>query len=141
MGNGRTDEALTEADHIRVVVLPGEACRHCVVNCSRADSGDLARRHTDPDAGSAHSDAQIGLSRCDRPPNSGPIVRIIDTSLGISPHIENLYPSLPKLVPHGILHVKASVVGSNCDLHRVLHSDAFFDALSADAISTTREPS
>lgn len=51
----------------------------------RADSGDLARRHTDPDAGSAHSDAQIGLSRCDRPPNSCPIVRIIDTSLGISP--------------------------------------------------------
>ena len=77
-GHLGADEPLTDADHIRIVVLTSRTCRCGIPHRRRAHSRDLVSRHTDPDSASTNTHTALGATAYHRPADGRTEVWIVD---------------------------------------------------------------
>lgn len=115
LGDLVSDESLSEAQDVRVVVLPGESCRGVIVHRRCTDAADLVGRDADADARTTHADAEVHLTARDRPTDRCAEVGVVDAVVSVGAQVHDLDAPLSEVGREEILQVDACVIGADGD--------------------------
>ena len=116
---GRISHALTEAGNVRVIVSTGHFGIPVIADNSRANAGNLVRRHADALAASADQYAEVGVSDGDHLPDLRAEDRIVDAFIAVGAAVVDVVAlCLEPLRQRGLQH-EARVITADGDSHGV----------------------
>lgn len=112
-----THEATAHAEHVGVVVFPGETGRGHIVHGCGTHTGNLVGGHRDADARTADTDPEIGITGRNRLADGGAKVGVIAALLGVGAHVGHLMAQAAKKLGQSLLQFESGVIGPHGNAH------------------------
>ena len=117
IGEPEGDDAAAHRQDVRVVVLPGQACRIQIVTQRGADAADFICRDLLALAASAEHDAAIGFAGDDCAPDRRADWRVVHRLFAVRAVVVHLVAESGEDLFQMFFEVKPGMVGANRDAH------------------------